>query len=78
MKQKRNILYLIPQHGMFLAGVVLGDRALSALRRDDLNPGTLALMDEAPRYAEATGLRVPVTSVSDCSEIEVIMEAKVE
>jgi hypothetical protein len=74
--KKRTVLYLIPQEGAFLVGVVLGDRALTLLRRDDLRTGTLALIDEAPRYGEGTGFRVPVTSVADCTEIETIIEAK--
>lgn len=75
-KKKRTILYLIPQTEGFLVGVVLGDRALTLLRRDELSTEVLALIDEAPRYGEGTGFRVPVASVADCGEIETIVEAK--
>ena len=75
-QKKRTILYLIPQKGSFLVGIVLGDRALTLLRRDDLSPDVLAFIDEAPRYGEGTGFRVPVTSTADCSDIEVIVAAK--
>lgn len=73
---KRTILYLIPQEGCFLVGIVLGDRALSLLRREELDPDVLARIDDAPRYGEGTGFRVPVTTVADCPQIEVIVEAK--
>jgi len=77
LRQKnRTILYLIPQNHAFLVGVVLGDRALALLRREDVNPGTLLLIDEAPRYGEGTGFRIPVTSAADCTEIEIVIEAK--
>jgi len=75
-QKKRTILYLIPQEQTFLVGMVLGDRALTLLRRDEVSTQTLALIDEAPRYGEGTGFRVPVTSVADCSDIETILEAK--
>jgi len=70
------VLYLIPQLEAFLVGVVLGDRALSLLRRGDLNPEVLSLIDEAPRYGEGTGFRIPVASAGDIADIEVIIEAK--
>jgi len=75
-RKKRTILYLIPQNQTFLVGLVLGDRALGLLRRDDLKAGVLAIIDEAPRYGEGTGFRVPVSSNADCSDIETIVEAK--
>ena len=74
--KKRTILYLIPQIQNVLVGVVLGDRALAGLRRDDVTAATLTLIDEAPRYGEGTGFRVPVASSSDCADLEVIIEAK--
>ena len=75
-KKKRTILYLIPQNGSFLVGIVLGDRALSLLRRDEISQRTLLLIDEAPRYGEGTGFRIPVTSAADCTDIETVIEAK--
>ena len=75
-RKKRVVLYLIPQLEAFLVGVVLGDRALSLLRRGDLNPEVLSLIDEAPRYGEGTGFRIPVASAGDIADIEVIIEAK--
>ena len=75
-QRKRTILYLIPQAGSFLVGVVFGDRAVTVLRRDDLSPDTLGLIDEAPRYGEGTGFRIPVSSIADCADIDVIIEAK--
>jgi len=75
-RKKRTILYLIPQEGSFLVGIVLGDRALGLLRRDEISADVIALIDEAPRYGEGTGFRVPVSSPEDCEDIEMIIEAK--
>ena len=76
-RKKRTILYLIPQNGAFLVGVVLGDRALTLLRRDDLSAATRELIDQARRYVEGTGFRIPVSSIADCADVEVVVEAKV-
>lgn len=75
-QKKRVVLYLIPQLNAFLVGIVLGDRALTLLRRDDLGPEVLSLIDEAPRYGEGTGFRIPLASAGDIVDIEVIIEAK--
>ena len=75
-QKKRTILYLIPQSDTFLVGIVLGDRALSLLRRDDLSPEVLHAIDEAPRYGEGTGFRIPVAQAADCTDIEIVIEAK--
>ena len=32
--------------------------------------------EEAPRYGEGTGFRIPVTSVGDCADIEIVIDAK--
>lgn len=75
-RKKRVVLYLIPQDGALLVGIVLGDRALGLLRRDEISPEMLSIIDEAPRYGEGTGFRIPVTSPDDCASIELIIEAK--
>lgn len=67
---------LVLRATMVLAGIVLGDRALSLLRRNALSAETLLLIDEAPRYGEGTGFRIPVNSEADCAAAEVIIEAK--
>ena len=75
-QKKRTVLYLIPQDRAFRVGIVLGDRALTLLRRGQMSPEALALIDEAPRYGEGTGFRIPVTSLADCKDIEIAIEAK--
>jgi len=75
-QKKRVVLRLTPQIDAFLVGIVLGDRALTLLRRGDLSPGVLSLIDGAPRYGEGTGIRIPVPSAGDIADIEVIIEAK--
>lgn len=75
-RKKRVILRLTPQEGSFLVGVLLGDRALGLLRRDQLSSGTNEIIDQAPRYGEGTGFLLPVSTAADCDEVEVVIEAK--
>jgi hypothetical protein len=67
--KKRTIIYLSPCDGCFRAAFALGDRAVAAARESDLSKGVLKLLDEAPRYAEGTGLRLMVKGPKDLAAI---------
>jgi hypothetical protein len=58
----RVVLYLIPQSGAFLVGVVLGEKAVKAAHEQQLPPKILAMIDAAPRYAEGRGIRFAVST----------------
>jgi hypothetical protein len=74
--KKRTIIYLAPCHGCFRAAFVLGDRAVEAARKISLPKKTLQLLNEAPRYAEGTGLRLIVKEAKDLSSIRKIASVK--
>jgi hypothetical protein len=59
-KADRVVLYLTPQAGRFLVGIVLGAKAVAAARDADLPPAVLEAIAEAPRNAEGSGIRFPV------------------
>jgi hypothetical protein len=67
--KKRNIVYLGPCQGCFRVSFVLGDRAVAAARQSNLSAATLKLLDEAPKYAEGTGLRLLVKAEKDLAAI---------
>jgi hypothetical protein len=67
--KKRTIVYLGPCAGCFRVAFVLGDRAVAAARQSGLSKSTLHLLDEAPRYAEGTGLRLMVKAPKDLAAI---------
>jgi hypothetical protein len=67
--KKRTIVYLGPCDGCFHVSFVLGDRAVAAALKADLSASTLKLLDEAPRYAEGTGLRLMVKVPKDLAAI---------
>jgi hypothetical protein len=70
IRKKRTIIYLGPCDGCFRAAFVLGDRAVAAARQSDLSKAVLKLLDEAPRYAEGTGLRLMVQEAPDLPAIQ--------
>lgn len=61
VQRDRVVLYLTPRAGSFLVGVVLGERAVEAVRAAGLPDAVLALIEAAPRYAEGRGVRVAVS-----------------
>jgi hypothetical protein len=68
--KKRNIVYLGPCAGCFRVAFVLGDKAVAAARKSDLAKSTLKIIDEAPRYAEGTGVRLIVKAEKDLGAIK--------
>ena len=63
--KKRTIVYLSPCIGCLRVAFVLGDRAVAAARQSGLSKSTLKLLEEAPRYAEGTGIRLWVKGAKD-------------
>ncbi len=68
--KKRNIVYLGPCAGCFRVAFALGDKAVAAARKSDLAKSTLKILDEAPRYAEGTGVKLMVKAAKDLAAIK--------
>ena len=64
-RKDRVVLYMTPQVGHFLLGVVLGDKAVRTAHSARLAEPVLALIDTAPRYAEGRGIRLPIATRDD-------------
>ena len=75
-KTDRVILYLIPQAGQFLVGIVLGGKAVAAAQSSGLPAPVLAAIAAAPRYAEGTGLRLPIAGEGDLAPVETLTALK--
>lgn len=74
--KKRNIFYLGPCDGCFRVAFVLGDKAMSAARQSKLSKSVLKALDEAPRYAEGTGVRLMVSTTKDLAPIRILATVK--
>jgi hypothetical protein len=73
---KRIIVYLIPGTGQFLAGFVLGERAVEAVRRRDLPRDVVQAVESARAYAEGRGLRLEVRTEKDLRSIQKLAAIK--
>jgi hypothetical protein len=72
----RIILYVTPQPGRFVVGVVLGEKAVDAARRAKTAAGVLALIEAAPRCAVGRGIRLPVKSARDLRVVRTLAALK--
>jgi Protein of unknown function (DUF3788) len=60
LHKDRVIVYLIPQQNQFLVSFALGEKAVAAAHAAKLSAAVLRIIDDAPRYAEGRGVRIPV------------------
>jgi hypothetical protein len=61
----RNIVYLSPYPGFFMAGFILSDRAVKAAEEARFSPTVARAIAAAPHYPEGTGLRLAVRTARD-------------
>ena len=74
--RKRTLLYLIPDKGQFLVAIVLGERAFALAMASSLPAAIKKMFSEARHYAEGTGIRFVVTSMSDVPVVAKLVEIK--
>src|SRR5579864_9354177 len=76
--KKRNIVYLAPGQGRFLASFALGDRAIAAAPKSNLPDRVLKIIAEAKRYAEGTAVRIEVQKPGDVAAVKTLAKIKLE
>src|SRR4051812_19509818 len=76
-KKGRNILYLSPGKGCFMASFVLSDKALDEAKHAHLSRSVQDALEAAPRYPEGNGLRLRVTRASDLEALRKIAGIKI-
>jgi hypothetical protein len=76
--KKRVIVYLAPCHGCFRVALVLGDKAVKATHQVKLPARVAKIIDEAPRYAEGTGVRLEVKSAADIAVVKKLAAVKLQ
>lgn len=74
--KKRRIVYMGPCEGCFRVSLVLGDKAMAAARATTLPKSVLKLLDDAPHYAEGTGLHFLVKNPKDLPAIRKLAKIK--
>lgn len=76
--KKRNIVYLGPRQGWFLAAFALGDKALAAAKVSDLPAPVLRLISQAKRYPEGTAVRIEVRTADDVNTVKILAKIKID
>jgi hypothetical protein len=76
--KKRNILYLGPRSGSFMASFVLADKAIAVARKSNLPAYVLKMIAEAKRYGEGTPVRIEVSKPEDLVPVKTLAKIKVE
>ena len=66
---KRNIAYLSPSTGAFMASFALSDKAIAAVREGRFSKKILHIIDSAKKYAEGTAVRLDVKTSADTAAV---------
>ena len=77
-RKARNIVYLGPRAGTFVAAFILGDKAVAVTRKSDLPSYVLKMLAEAKRYGEGTPLRIEVSKPEDVEVVKALARIKLE
>jgi hypothetical protein len=75
-RKDRIVLYMTPQPGQIMVGVVLGEKAARAAADSGLPDHVLALVESAPRYAEGRGIRLTIATRDDVDAVCTLVALK--
>jgi hypothetical protein len=75
-RDQRNIVYLSPCSGCFLASFALGDKAVQAAQQSKLPTAVFKIINDARRYAEGTAVRLQIKSANDISPVKILAAIK--
>lgn len=73
----RAIVYLSPSEGCFTASFALGGKAVEAARSSRLPQRVLRVIEEAPKYAEGTAVRLEVRKQADVDPVQILARIKI-
>lgn len=77
-KKDRNVVYLGPRSGSFVAALVLGGKAIAIARKSKLPENLINTIAETKRYGEGTPVRVEVSKPEDVEAVKILARIKVE
>jgi len=74
--RKRALMYLVPHDGSFLAAFALNDKAVAALRSQNIPESLMRDITTGKSYPEGRPARVEVTTSSDLMVVKKLLEIK--
>lgn len=78
LKGKRTIVWLSPYSGEFQVTVILGEKALAALRHSELSPQEQELLNQAERYPEGSSVRLAMRNLESLPTVQKFVAAKLQ
>lgn len=76
--EARNIVYLSPSQGGFMASFALGDKAVQVARAGKIPKNVSKIIDEAKKYTEGTAVRIVVTDPEHVTVVKDLAKIKLE
>jgi len=76
--KKRNVVYLGPRQGWFMAAFALGDKAVAKTRTAPLPQKIHKHIGDARKYAEGTAVRIEVKTREDAEAVRTLARIKAE
>jgi hypothetical protein len=76
-RKARTIVWLGPREGSFIAAFILGDKAMRAAHASKLPQRVVNVMNEAPKYPEGTGVRLPMKTPGDLAAVKTLAAIKI-
>jgi hypothetical protein len=76
--KKRTILHLGPRSKHFIAVLILGEKAVAALRESELAPEVVTMVEHAQRFPEGRVIRFEVRSKKDTEVVEALAKIKMD
>jgi hypothetical protein len=75
-RANRVIVHMTPCRDHFLASFALGEKACAAACEGDLPASILALIADAPKFAEGRGVRIPVRTQKEAGAVRKLAAIK--
>ena len=76
--KKRTILHLGPRSKHFIVAIVLGDKAVAALRESEVADDIIAMVEHATRFNEGRVIRFEIRSKKEIGIVETLAKIKME
>jgi hypothetical protein len=75
-QKKRTVLYMTPCSKHFVVGFALGEKAVKAAIARPLPDSIVAVIADAPRYAEGRGVRIEVRTKRELEAVKELASVK--
>jgi len=77
LRKKRTVVWLSPAQGGFIAGFILGEKAMQAAHATKLPARIVRVLETAPKYPEGSGVRLDVKSPREIAALLTLAAIKV-